>query len=343
MASLALIASAIAADGPRHLARADCAAVQLARQANENAVAVCPMGDRVAIEYALAAGIREVYELDTSPPAEFETAFVGTGGAELVGDLHLARWAEISKATLLFDVLHVSEPVGKIYEVECDAGRGARHVLGVRGPLIMVLSPDIARPAYVSRYRRHAGAQQLSAKPSSTSDRVATGLHAHDWNPVRPRVRTRRGPNEPSAADDRLNDAFSIRAGGQEESTNVIVADPETCARHILRYLAHHSLVSAVTMAKRLEMPTARPQSAELLVTKSVAELAGKALGRIMERRPRQADDSSTRRVRQPRIIGKTLQFSSTESLGKFMERRPRHADDSAARRVRQPRPSTGV
>mgnify|MGYP006955968172 CR=1 FL=1 len=58
MTSLALIATTVAADGVRRLARADCAAVHLALQDRENAVAFCPAGDEVAIEYALAAAPR---------------------------------------------------------------------------------------------------------------------------------------------------------------------------------------------------------------------------------------------------------------------------------------------
>jgi hypothetical protein len=306
MTSLALIATSDAAYGARALARSDCAAVQMALQTDGNATAVCAAGDKVAVEYALAAGIRKVHELGSTSPAEFQVAYVGAGAAELVGDIYLARWAELSKASLLFDVIRCSEQSEAIRDVECDAGRGARYHLSVRGPIIMVVSSHIARPTYVSRYRRQSAAQGVSRERSSAHGQVAAQMNAHDWNPVRPRVRARRGQNEPSAADDRLNDAFSIRAGTHKDSSNVIVADPETCARHILRYLAHHGFITHATPEDRVEVPEVRQRSTELRIMDSASRPVHTAsLDEFMSRRPRQAYDSPTRRARQPRPFEK--------------------------------------
>jgi hypothetical protein len=338
MTSLAMIATSDAAEGLRTLARSDCAAIHWARQSVENAVAVCPAGDRVAMEYALAAGIRIVEELEELPPAAFDVAYVGTGGAELVGDIDLARWAERSKASLLYDVIGCSEPRQDVREVRCDVGRGARYHVSVRGPLILVLSPRVARPVYVSRYRRHAAARQLAREPASVHGRRALRMRSHAWRTVRPRVRTLRGPGEPSTADDRLDSAFSIQAGDRNETTNVIVDRPEICARHVLRYLAHHGIVCRATSDDRLEVPYVGQAStafraAERQVTHEVVSLCA-----FMERRPRQADEAPARRVRQPRPAVGAVQLVSTPSSGELMGRRPRHAGDSSARLARQPR-----
>jgi hypothetical protein len=300
--SLALIATTVAADGVRRLARSDCAAVHLALQAKENAVALCPAGDEVAVKYALAAGIPTIRELEASLVTDFQLAYVGTGFAEFVGDICLARWAEKSKASLLFEVIRCSALPEAARCVECDAGRGARHLLSVRGPLIMVLSSHIPRPAYVSRYRRQSVSLQLSRDHSLAHDQLASQPQARDWSPVRPRVRTRPAQDSPAAADDRLNDAFSIRVGGHTKSSNVIIADAESCARHLLRYLSHHSFVTRAESDDRLEMAVVSHASTEPCVTGSVSQKVNLvSLGAFMERRPRQANDSTARRARQPR------------------------------------------
>lgn len=302
MTSLALIATTVAADGVRRLARADCAAVHLALEAGENAAALCPVGDDDAIKYALAAGIRNVHELEDPLTAEFHSAYVGTGGAELLGDICLARWAEKSNACLLFEVIRCSARKEAVREVECDAGRGARYLLSVHGPLLMVLSSHVARPTYVSRNRRQSVSREPSTELSLASDPLITPMQTVDWSPMRPRVRTRRAQGDPAAADDRLNDAFSIQAGGRTESTNVIVADAEICARHLLRYLSHHAFVSRSEAVEPQEVALVSHALTEPRVTSAISQQIDLAsLGGFMGRRPRQANDSSARRARQPR------------------------------------------
>ena len=168
----------------------------------------------------------------------------------------------------------------------------------------MVLSSHISRPAYVSRYRRQSVARQITLDHSR--DQQAIEPQAHSWSPVRPRVRTRRSSDDPAAADDRMNDAFSIQAGNQTESSHVIVADAESGARHLLRYLAHHSFVTRAESDDRLEVAEGHPISAEPSVTGSVSQEVNLAsLGAFLERRPRQANDSAARRARQPRPIAR--------------------------------------
>jgi hypothetical protein len=192
----------------------------------------------------------------------------------------------------------------------------------------------------VSRYRRQSAAQQLPKEQSSAHEQVATRMNAHEWNPVRPRVRARRGNNEPSAADDRMNSAFSIEAVAQKDSSNVIVADPETCARHILRYLAHHGFVTHATSDNQFEVPAVRQHSTESHASRSVRQSTKiTSLAGFMVRRPRQAEDLPTRRARQPRSLDESLRPSSIELVRDFLERRPRQPNDSVWRRARQPRP----
>lgn len=328
------------------LARADCAAVQWARQTTEDAIAMCPAGDRLAAEYALAAGIHCIQVLQDAPLPECEAVYVGTGGADRMGDVELARWAERMKATLLFDVLACSEPAQGVRQVTCDAGRGARFVLHVRGPIIAVLSLHVARPAYVSRFRRGAAGRQLSGTLSNAYDQVGRENRALAWQPVRPRVRAVRGPQEASTADQRLDGAFSIQAGGGKQETHVIVADAETCARHLLRYLAHYAL-----LPDSVWVPAERPAAPEVLRAAMETESSetqrppSRSVSSCewTDRRPRlQAGASREALARQPRPLGETARPVSATAPREPSQRRPRQTHDSPARLARQPRPIGG-
>jgi hypothetical protein len=229
----------------------DRAAVALALRLSECVVqAYCRPGDDEARRYALAAGAVSAVEVASAAEIEragFDLLLVGEGGAgesgtDEGGDLLLAHIAERRGCAMVFEVLEVEEN-GQGLLVTRDLGRGAREVLRVEGAAVLGVSAQAPRGRYISRYRRQAAGGWSGAADAAAG---AAGVGLGAWEPARPRARTgdlaaRTAP----PADERILALFGLAEaeGGGGGKKNVIEADPETCARHLLRFLAHHRLI----------------------------------------------------------------------------------------------------
>jgi hypothetical protein len=215
-----LLASTVDVGGTRRLEPSDRAAVHFALQSDQTTVAVCPGDDPIACEFAIAAGVGTILPAESTPEPEFELAWAGIGFAERLGEKFLAGWAEHRSAQLLFDVLACGSPTDGVRTVVCDAGRGVRDELHVRGPCVLVISMAVARSPYVSQHRRRAARRHSAFASISPTDPT----RLPEWLPARPRVRTRMA--DPAlAADDRMDAVFAIEAGSASSSQHVIVAD----------------------------------------------------------------------------------------------------------------------
>jgi hypothetical protein len=236
------------------LPASDRAAVALALRLPGRLVrAYCRPGDEEARRYALAAAavstgsavsVASVHAIES---AEFDVLLAGEGGTGEGGDLLLARLAERHGCALVFEVLEVEED-GEGLRVTRDLGRGAREVLSVEGPAVLGVSAQAPRGKYVSHYRRQAAAAAggwTGGDDAGAWSGAAEG-GASPWGPARPRPRTgdlaaRTAP----PAEERMLALFGVSGAGEGAGgkRSVIEADPETCARHLLRFLAHHGFI----------------------------------------------------------------------------------------------------
>lgn len=279
-----MLASTIDIQGARRLETSDRAAVHFALQADANTIAICPHDDAVAWEYAIASGVHSVVPAETTSPQEFELVWSGMGFAERMGEKFLARWAEHRGGVLLFDVLSCSAPTGGVRTIVCDAGRGARDELQVRGACVLVLSASVVRTPYVSRHRRSVARQQSAC--ASISSQSATARP--EWQPARPRVRTT-GTHAELGADRRMDFAFAMESSNASASSSqpIVTADAETCAQQMIRYLAHHGFLSG----SRSFTPEVTNQSGP--VKEETAErrsVSARSVSPAVQRRPRWLD-----------------------------------------------------
>jgi len=303
-------------------------------------------GDVDAMRYALAAGARSAAVLDMDGPAGFDVLLVGAGGCGEPGDLLPARLAESQGAALVLEVLGV-EDLGDALRVTRDLGRGAREVLRVTPPAVLVMSGDAPRGAYVSRHRLRSA---HVPDPSASSEQHAPQTQPR-WDPVRPRTRTgdlatRTG----GSALSRLHSVFGVTedAPTSAESSSVIMADPATCAKHLLRFLAHFGFIEksrepaspgigqggGLAAGSRSEIRN--PERQHDLRAASPRE--GKEINVALLRGPRPLDGSAVGALRRPRPgSGQSL----TPPLGR-LTRLPRPAGRDAPRRFRGPFPLKG-
>lgn len=204
--------------------------------------------DDVALRYALAAGANTASRLDAPDQLDFDVALLGEGGAGPAGDLLPAMLAEFHQAALVLDVLDV-EPVPEGLRVLRDLGRGAREILRVTGPAVLVVSPEAARPLYVSRHRwRSARLDRIEDRRGVNGRSPAPvepqELNGAGWEPARPRTHGAHRANGSTSALQRMGDIFGIEdTGPADESSHVIQADARTCAKHLLRFLGHYGFI----------------------------------------------------------------------------------------------------
>lgn len=271
-------------NGIRRLENSDRAAVHFALQSDADAIAVCSSDDSVAWEFARAAGIHSIVPAESlSVVPEFEVAWAGTGFAERFGDKYLAQWAIARSALLLFDVLTCSAPADAIRTILCDAGRGARDQLQVRGSSVLVVSNSVARPPYVSRYRRRVARHEPPLVEQITTP---DGAHQPQWSPVRPRVRTANRYAE-LGADLRMDVAFAMQTSGAATSSQHLVReDAAMCAEQMLRYLAHHGFVRGV----RAAMPQVPVTDERQMVPDVRRSVSTRSVSPSVQRRPRWVD-----------------------------------------------------
>ena len=109
-------------------------------------------GDRDASRYAAAAGVEQFLEPDGLEDCAFDIALVGRGACGDAGDLLPAMLAERSGAALAYEVVDLHRRADGL-EVERDLGHGARDILLVQGPAVLVIADSARRTGYVSRRR----------------------------------------------------------------------------------------------------------------------------------------------------------------------------------------------
>jgi electron transfer flavoprotein alpha/beta subunit len=266
-----------------------------------------PPDDQMAIAYATAIGAR--CELDAAANADF--VLIGSGAIDHWGDARAGQLAEELSAELLFDVLDV-ERTGNHWRVVSDAGRGARQIVTVAGPLVLVLSEHVAKPPYVSRYRL----AQAEVRNVVTNSVVAS---KSDWQPVTPRVPRR---NTPSTTDvsSRTNDAFGIASEQKSLSgSDIISAEPKVCAEILLRYLVHHGFLVRDLKPEPVVSATSKPVEVQTKIRSKKSEL----LPPSILRQPRRSGESTSCLARRPRKHIAATSLPITPSLLR-LQRGPR-------------------
>ena len=261
-----------------------------------------------------------------------DLTLIGPGAIQLFGDELAGQLAEVSRAELFFDVLALQR-VREIWQVTCDAGRGARDIVQVCGPLVVVVSEHAPRPRYVSRYRLSQVARPVTEVPQVSPSSVA-------WQPVKPRVRRATGAGEGSA-EQRANSAFGIESGSSRTTDRQIVdEEPAVSAQVLLRYLVHHGFVSRsippVDNTAVVEAGLSRALAVEpVRVSPSQAD-AG--LARKIARGPRQPTDSVARLARRPHSPP-AIASSPGRTIPTRLQRAPRRIDSKTVQNQRGPFP----
>ena len=270
----------------------------------------------------MALGCHMIPSLDAALAMPFELAWIGEGCLERLGDEFAADLAERHAAALLFDVTSCEQVDHGTRHVIRDAGRGARDVIRITGPAALVVSPWVARPDYVSRFRRRQARTKLPALPQVAASHVTRG---EPWQAVRPRTRHAVVGAQPAKTDDRMDAAFGIATPAGTRAREPILADPETCARHLARYLAHHGFLARSSIADHAGLSGANTETEPKLPG---PERQPSAMGApllpvlsALARRPRGSRADIAGRLRQPRRLGTGGPPAVTVSAG---ARRPR-------------------
>jgi electron transfer flavoprotein alpha/beta subunit len=305
------------------LPKSDRAAVGLAISQLGHEVTVCsPEFDEVALRYALAAGVKGVVPWDG---CQADILVFGRGGAGPSGDLRPARVALSRHAHLVLEVLEFSRQADGVHVIR-DLGRGAREILLLSVPIVLVISDSAAIPNYVSRYRQMKVTMNLPARDFSGESASTKSIR---WQPFRPRTKTADLVQKTTGdANSRMFNVFGLAEDAlSSANTNVISADPQTCASHLARYLAHHGFLdsrfdaSEITPAAYGDVQPAKPDrlagaqrigrstypTTAMTETRVPRPLAGQSPG--VARRPqpwRPSDPYQSKLVRGPRPLGKS-------------------------------------
>jgi len=285
--------------------------------------------DPDARAYARAAGVEWVAAAADLDPDGFDVALIGRGGCGEEGDARPARLAEARAAALVYAVIDVSPEADRVL-VTRDLGRGARDVLAVRGPAVLVVADSIARGRYVSRYRIHAERAGAAASPSP-GDRSGANMASQEtwanemsvqgaaggwesWEFTTPRVRLGdHASRVAGSALERMNALFGVGVGAGRAGA-LVRGSAKQCAFELLRYLAEHDLLArgAAAQAQRAPERNAelQPRSARGAVAAPLGEARPEpvtpraaAVAARIARRPRRVNDRS-RATRGPFEIG---------------------------------------
>jgi hypothetical protein len=297
-------------------------------------VTYCSAGDAFAGRYALSAGCADVRAFQEAEPSSFGLVLVGQGFLDRVGVEAIGRIAEQNHATLAIDVLDLRLDRDQLAILK-DMGRGCREEWLVEGPAVCVLSEKARRAPYVSRYKRRVAALNWRAELHSASS--PSTLAATPWSQAKVRVQLARYATAAAGtAEDRLSRAFGTTdALARGESNRIIQAEPEICARHLLRYLAHHGFLPELGNRPPDVSPAGagspEMHSADRMPRAGTQEASPT---RAATRGPRQREESAARLARRPRPVQATALRTKMQS-----GRAPRTAqqsDSSIARRPRQ-------
>jgi hypothetical protein len=193
-------------------------------------------GDGQARCYAHAAGAKSVNAFSDTEIGSFDIALIGRGGCGERGDLTPALLAERHGAALAYDVIDVDQST-EGFLVTRDLGRGARDILRVRDPIVVLIAETAERGPYVSRYR-------LNAARAKFDDCAIRGESPTPrWEPTTPRVRLGHQASRVSGrATDRINALFGLSESGGNTAT-IIRGSAEVCARQLLHYLGRNGFI----------------------------------------------------------------------------------------------------
>jgi hypothetical protein len=296
-------------------------------------IGFCPCHDQLAMNYGIAAKTATLAPLPTPAEMDFDVALMGQCALTAFGDELAGILAEQKNATLIFDVLDFHQE-GSVLRVIKDVGNGNREEWTITGPVVMVISADAVRPPYVSRYRRMMAARDL---PDEVEQLEAFAIRVAEWEGVRPRAKLgRRAELYSGQAEDRMSAAFGIAAASASGANDRIIrADAVTCARHLLRYLAHQGFLPArlgKTLPERDEKSVAAQPPRESLTPTG---FRGVSVSQRTARGPRFPNDSPQRLARRPRIVQTDCSNLPTNASQK---RGPRTLDRPPSGLARKPR-----
>lgn len=268
-------------------------------------------GDTEALRYALAAGADRAALAEDPWQLEFDVALLGEAGAAPWGDGLAAVLAEAQGAALVVDVLDVEWRAG-VVRILRDLGRGAREIFAAEGPVVLACSPEAERPRYVGRRRwRAADPDRIGRQEAAGPGRLPLPpAGAEAWEPARPRTR---GGKRAPRGQEALGALFGITRNTGGEQAHIVQADPETCARHLLRFLSHHGYIETPAPDDAVATAAAGAGAEEAAGTAAPAtDSAGTgqepAAPPRLRRGPRPRQGPASGRARWPRPVGTALQ-----------------------------------
>lgn len=324
------------------MGKSERAAISLALRMGDGVAVFHARGNLPVAVDALAAGADSAYVFTGNVALRFQVAVLGLGALGEWGDELAGQLAEDNQATLIFDVLDAQRTESGLL-VERDLGRGNRERLLVRGPAVLVLSPQARRGPYVSHYKLQMAAKALHAGAGHAASGFAEtpAVDARAWQPLRPRARSTK-PNIGPSANDRLGNAFGLAETPADSRGQIITAEPETCALHLLRYLAHHGFIGE----RAGPVPAASGSSSHIVpVNEPQASGGPESLTVGYGRGPRRTGDLPQRFGRRPRPVAEAAPVVAAQQqktdLPASIARRPRLANQAGMPgRHRGPRPA---
>ena len=288
--------------------------------------------ERHGLAYALAAGASTIESIERSTA---DVIVFGQGGLGLAGEITAARLAASRDATLVLDVLEV-EPRTAGWWVKRDLGQGAREILTLSSPVVLVISELAAIPFYVSRFRQARAAASLANPTANSSDSLPkTGPIS--WEPLRPRTKTRElaaktggAANEPHVSGLRpgrvgeyesVPDNCCLQRSGNGSHPSAAIPGPSSLCRSSLSgrraWMPCRNKNASTTpsgprfaaefpAATDVAMPPGRPSDRQ---ARAPRPLAGGGM-RALARRPRAYAAARLERsslIRKPRPLGQLL------------------------------------
>ena len=319
--------------------QADRAVIELAiDRCAEGPEVYCVAADDAALRYALAAGASRVGVLSDLQAVRATWVMVGPGSLADYGDWLPAALAERLAAALVFEIQEILTVEENALTVLRNLGSGDRDELTVTAPAVLVFAAELAPTRYVSRFRQSA----VRAVPvSGDAQELPNPLRRlfGDWETVRPRVRPAApAPGGLATAEDRTNTVFGLGAddAGSRDSHQPLLADPATCAAHLLRYLSHNGLLPRAVPSALSGAPTGTGNVSGDSLPPPIVASPPEGSPPLSTRRPRLPGAVlAGRQERQPRRLDAPPQMVA---FADEMARRPRRTGEPGPERRRGPR-----
>ena len=138
------------------------------------------------------------------------------------------------------------EPSEGDLRVTRDLGGGRLEHLCLPFPIVLTMSDQAVTPLYVSQFRQLRVTTRV-AQASQERDEPRTNPPTSDWQPLRPRTHTNDLARKTSGdAHLRMFETFGLSDPAEHTRDECIISDdPENCAAHLIRYLAHHEFIDS--------------------------------------------------------------------------------------------------